>query len=60
MDGMVELGNIVLSKQSGRQSPARMTLFRTAGLSGADVAGASEALRRAVYLKASSDQQRSH
>ena len=47
MDAMVELGDIVLGKQVGRQSSDDMTLFCTAGLSGTEVAVASEALRRA-------------
>ena len=39
---------------------AAVTLFCTAGLSGTEVAVASEALRRAGDIEASIDQQRSH
>lgn len=47
MDAMVELGDIVVGRQTGRQSPDDITLFCMAGLSGTEVAVASEALRRA-------------
>jgi len=47
MEAMVELGDIVVGKHTGRHSPEDMTLFCTAGLSGTEVAVASEALRRA-------------
>jgi ornithine cyclodeaminase len=49
MEAMVELGDIVVGKHTGRQSPDDMTLFCTAGLSGTEVAVASEALRRAGH-----------
>jgi ornithine cyclodeaminase len=49
MEAMVELGDIVVGQQTGRQSPDDMTLFCTAGLSGTEVAVASEALRRAGH-----------
>jgi ornithine cyclodeaminase len=52
MDTMVELGDIVVGKQTGRQSPEDITLFCTAGLSGTEVAIASEALRRAGQIEA--------
>jgi ornithine cyclodeaminase len=47
MEAMVELGDMVVGQHTGRQSPDDMTLFCTAGLSGTEVAVASEALRRA-------------
>ena len=43
------LEDIVVGKHTGRQSPEDITLFCTAGLSGTEVAVASEALRRAGY-----------
>jgi ornithine cyclodeaminase/alanine dehydrogenase-like protein (mu-crystallin family) len=49
MEAMVELGDIVVGKQTGRESPDDITLFCTAGLSGTEVAVASEALRRAGH-----------
>jgi len=49
MEAMVELGDIVVGQQPGRQSPEDITLFCTAGLSGTEVAVASEALRRAGH-----------
>ena len=51
MDAMFELGDIVLGKQLGRQSSDDMNLFCTAGLSGTEVAVASEALRRAGHTE---------
>jgi len=48
---MVDLGDMVVGKQMGRQSPDDMTLFCTAGLSGTEVAVASEALRRAGHIE---------
>ena len=51
MEAMVELGDIVVGKHTGRQSPDDITLFCTAGLSGTEVAVASEALRRAGHLE---------
>jgi hypothetical protein len=51
MEAMVELGDIVVGKHTGRQSPDDMTLFCTAGLSGTEVAVASEALRRAGHME---------
>jgi ornithine cyclodeaminase/alanine dehydrogenase-like protein (mu-crystallin family) len=53
MEAMVELGDIVVGKQTGRHSPDDITLFCTAGLSGTEVAVASEALRRAGHLEVS-------
>lgn len=47
METMVDLGDMVLGKHTGRHSPEDITLFCTAGLSGTEVAVASEALRRA-------------
>jgi ornithine cyclodeaminase len=47
MEAMVDLGNIVVGKHTGRHSPEDITLFCTAGLAGTEVAVASEALRRA-------------
>ena len=49
MEAMVELGDIVVGKHTGRHSPDDITLFCTAGLSGTEVAVASEALRRAGH-----------
>ena len=49
MAAMVELGDIVVGKHTGRHSPDDITLFCTAGLSGTEVAVASEALRRAGH-----------
>jgi ornithine cyclodeaminase len=49
MEAMVELGDIVVGKHAGRHSPDDITLFCTAGLSGTEVAVASEALRRAGH-----------
>jgi ornithine cyclodeaminase len=49
METMVELGDIVVGKHTGRHSPDDITLFCTAGLSGTEVAVASEALRRASH-----------
>jgi ornithine cyclodeaminase/alanine dehydrogenase-like protein (mu-crystallin family) len=46
---MVELGEIVVGQHTGRHSPEDMTLVCTAGLSGTEVAVASEALRRAGH-----------
>jgi ornithine cyclodeaminase len=51
MEAMVELGDIVVGKHAGRRSPEDITLFCTAGLSGTEVAVASEALRRANRLE---------
>jgi ornithine cyclodeaminase/alanine dehydrogenase-like protein (mu-crystallin family) len=51
METMVELGDMVVGKHTGRQSPDDLTLFCTAGLSGTEVAIASEALRRAAQLE---------
>ena len=48
---MVELGDIVVGKHTGRHSPDDITLFCTAGLSGTEVAVASEALRRAGHIE---------
>src|SRR5262249_2844331 len=45
MAAMVELGDMVVGKHTGRHSPEDITLFCTAGLSGTEVAVASEALR---------------
>jgi ornithine cyclodeaminase/alanine dehydrogenase-like protein (mu-crystallin family) len=52
METMVELGDMVVGKHTGRRSPEDMTLFCTAGLSGTEVAVASEALRRAGHMMA--------
>jgi ornithine cyclodeaminase/alanine dehydrogenase-like protein (mu-crystallin family) len=49
MEAMVELGEMVVGQHTGRHSPEDMTLFCTAGLSGTEVAVASEALRRAGH-----------
>jgi ornithine cyclodeaminase/alanine dehydrogenase-like protein (mu-crystallin family) len=49
MEAMVELGEIVVGRHTGRHSPEDMTLVCTAGLSGTEVAVASEALRRAGH-----------
>jgi ornithine cyclodeaminase/alanine dehydrogenase-like protein (mu-crystallin family) len=51
METMVELGDIVVGKHTGRQSPEDIPLFCTAGLSGTEVAVASEALRRASPME---------
>jgi ornithine cyclodeaminase len=51
MEAMVELGDIVVGKHTGRHSPEDITLFCTAGLSGTEVAVASEALRRAGHME---------
>jgi ornithine cyclodeaminase len=51
MEAMLELGDIVVGKYTGRQSPDDITLFCTAGLSGTEVAVASEALRRAGQIE---------
>jgi ornithine cyclodeaminase len=51
MEAMVELGDIVVGKHTGRQAPDDITLFCTAGLSGTEVAVASEALRRAGHMQ---------
>ena len=47
MEAMVELGDMVVGKHPGRHSPEDITLFCMAGLSGTEVAVASEALRQA-------------
>jgi ornithine cyclodeaminase/alanine dehydrogenase-like protein (mu-crystallin family) len=49
MEAMVDLGDLVMGQHTGRHSPEDMTLFCTAGLSGTEVAVASEALRRAGH-----------
>ena len=49
MEAMVALGDMVVGKHAGRHSPEDMTLCCTAGLSGTEVAVASEALRRAGH-----------
>ena len=51
MEAMVERGDMVVGKHTGRHSPEYMTLFCTAGLSGTEVAVASEALRRAGQIE---------
>ena len=51
MEAMVELGDMVVGKHTGRHCPEDMTLFCTAGLSGTEVAVASEALRRAGHME---------
>jgi ornithine cyclodeaminase len=51
METMVALGDMVVGKHTGRHSPDDITLFCTAGLSGTEVAVASEALRRAGHLE---------
>jgi ornithine cyclodeaminase len=49
MEAMVELGEMVVGKHTGRHSPDDITLFCTAGLSGTEVAVAREALKRASH-----------
>jgi len=49
MEAMVALGAMVVGQHTGRQSPDDLTLFGTAGLSGTEVAVASEARRRAGH-----------
>jgi ornithine cyclodeaminase len=51
MEAMVDLGEMVVGKHTGRQSPDDITLFCTAGLSGTEVAVASEALRWAGHME---------
>jgi ornithine cyclodeaminase len=51
MEAMVDLGDLVVGKHTGRHSPDDITLFCTACLSGTEVAVASEALRRAGHLE---------
>jgi ornithine cyclodeaminase len=49
MEAMVEPGDMVVGQHTRCHSPDDMTLFCTAGLSGTEVAGASEALRQAGH-----------
>jgi ornithine cyclodeaminase/alanine dehydrogenase-like protein (mu-crystallin family) len=49
MEAMAELSDMVVGQRPGRHSPDDITLFGTAGLSGTEVAVASEALRRAGH-----------
>jgi ornithine cyclodeaminase len=51
MEAMVDLGDIVVGKHTGRHAPEDLTLCCTAGLSGTEVAVASEALRRAGQME---------